>query len=49
MGAYINKYLLQSNSVNTVIRDNGNYYTNGLPNAAQWTTWWGTTNPVLGP
>jgi hypothetical protein len=49
MGAYINKFMLGSNSVNTVIRDDGTYYTNGLPNAGQWTTWWGTTNPVLGP
>jgi hypothetical protein len=48
MGAFINKFLLQSNSVNTLIRDVNGTSTNGV-NAGQWTAWWGTTNPILGP
>jgi autotransporter-associated beta strand protein len=48
MGAFINKFLLQSNSVNTLIRDVDGTSTNGV-NAGQWTAWWGTTNPILGP
>ncbi|HLX94105.1 MAG TPA: autotransporter-associated beta strand repeat-containing protein [Verrucomicrobiae bacterium] len=61
MAAYINTYLLQSNSVNTVIRSYPASFddpsaTNSPPtfptnyvDYAQWTSWWGTTNPVLGP
>jgi autotransporter-associated beta strand protein len=49
MGTYINKFLLLQTNLNSVIRDDGTYYTNGLPNAGQWTTWWGTTNAILGP
>jgi autotransporter-associated beta strand protein len=52
MGAFINKYLLGQTAVNTLIRD---YPTSGgvmvdnydkIP-AANWTAWWGTTNPVI--
>jgi autotransporter-associated beta strand protein len=52
MAAFINTFLLSSNNVNTVIRD---YPTSGgvmvddydkIP-AANWTAWWGTTNPVI--
>jgi autotransporter-associated beta strand protein len=58
MGAYINTFLLNSNNINTIIRD---YPTatntvqsvgvmvddyNKIP-AANWTAWWGTTNPVI--
>lgn len=48
MGAFINKFLLQSNSVNTLIRDVDGTSTNGV-NAGAWTAWWGSTNPILGP
>jgi autotransporter-associated beta strand protein len=48
MGAFINKFLLGSNTVNTVIRDVDPNITSTV-NAARWTQWWGTTNPVLPP
>jgi autotransporter-associated beta strand protein len=48
MGAYINRFLLGQTNVNTVIRDVDQNITNTV-NYSQWTTWWGTTNAVLGP
>jgi autotransporter-associated beta strand protein len=63
MSQFVNKFLLRSNNVNTLIRDyptptnpiHMQYYTNGvmvddynkIP-AANWTAWWGTTNPIIG-
>jgi hypothetical protein len=54
MAAFVNRFLLSSNNVNTLIRDyptnNGVMVNNyGTIPAASWTSWWGTTNAVLGP
>jgi hypothetical protein len=48
MGAFINRFLLSSNSVNTVIRDVDPNIVNTV-NFARWMQWWGTTNAVLPP
>ena len=48
MGAFINKFLLGSNTVNTLIRDVDPNITNTV-NYARWTQWWGTTNAILPP
>jgi autotransporter-associated beta strand protein len=47
MGIYINKFLQGQTNLNSVIRDNDASVA-GV-NYSQWTSWWGTTNPVLGP
>ena len=47
MGTYINKFLLGQTGLNTVIRDNDASV--ATVNYSQWTSWWGTTNAVLGP
>jgi hypothetical protein len=48
MGAFINKFLLGSNGVNTLIRDVDPTITNTI-DYARWTAWWGTTNAILPP
>jgi len=48
MGAFINKFLLNQTTPNTIIRDVDPNITSTV-NYSRWTNWWGTSNPVLPP
>ena len=44
---FLNKFMLGQTNLSQIIRTAPASYTN--IDYSQWTTWWGTTNPVLGP
>jgi hypothetical protein len=47
LGYFLNRFMKGTNTLSQTIRTSPASYS--TINYSQWTTWWGTTNPVLGP